>query len=531
MAAAAPRPAEGFAMLGYRNFLREPGPEQRAATHGTDRLWRLALVLHAGDPQGASEDNPCIPAGHTYLLQLAAHDCVHTPTPFWQIPPGRKAVRNARVGRLRLDTLYGLGPPCSPHAYEPDDARDLARSRLRLGPGTGGKPGRDIARLPGPPPSRPDALSEPLICDPRNEDHAILAQVTALWHLVHNALLGLVPPEPGGGEAAQERSFAWARAATTLCYRCVLRDEVLVGFLHPEVLSRYAGIAEGGLLDRDAAHPRPRVSIPLEVSHGAMRAAHAMVRPSYQFTDERAHTIGEARRHTSARTARAMPLGAGWLIRWSLFFDGIGGGRARNRSLLLRPRYLNALLDRTEFAGPAPGWGLALQDMASAEAAPAWSVSALYAAIEERGGQRGWDDPFAGGTLHRPAVRERALADWLDGHGDGMLQPGDIAPIIADPPLPFYLLLEAEHDHGGRRLGPLGSILLAETFFGAMLGDPLPGERPGPARPLREALADLAGALGVQAPDDRLPGHATMAALVAFVAREHGLDDATPAFL
>ena len=538
---------QAFELYGYRNLLRTPEDCERGRC-GRDRegvrtLWRLARCLHPSQFDLAAEQNPAIPAGYTYLLQLAAHDCVHTPTPFWQIPPGRAAARNGRIARLRLDTLYGLGPFGTPHAYAPDDAKDITRSALRLGPirsvtgellsGTR----RDIARVADPNGATGDAPIDPLICDPRNEDHAILAQMTALWHMAHNSLLGLVPGARAGGPAdrAQEARFVWARAATTLVYRRILRDDLLERLLAPAVFARYRGAAEADLLDRDMAFARPRLAMPLEFSHGAMRAAHSMVRPTYLFSGGHEHQIVAALKQTSARGGKDMPLRANWVIRWSHFFDGLEAAPAANRSLRIRPRYLPALMDDQLFAGPAPGHGLAMHDLASAAAAPLWSVPALYRAIAAQARQRGWSDPFEGSTLADDAARRQALAAWLSTHGlrQDPFTPAEIGSLAEDPPLPFYIQFEAEHAHRGERLGSLGSILLAEVFVGAMLGDPLPGEQPGirPGPSLPEALLALGAALGVQPPAERLPRDGTMPALIRFIAAEQGLETAEPAFL
>ncbi len=485
-----------------------------------------------------ADENPELPSGYTYLLQLVAHDCVHTPTPFWQIPKGRIGARNGRISRLRLDTLYGLGPFGTAHAYAPDDPGDTTRSGFRLGPmkpDVAVPPLRDIARIGCPADGMGTMLSDPLICDPRNEDNAILAQMTALWHMIHNAFLKLVA-KPGAHQSERAGHFTWARAATTLAYRRVLRDDLLPRLLHPAVLARYSAMTtEGELLNREAALcRRPKASVPLEFSHGAMRFAHAMIRPSYQINGPTDLGILDALRASSARGPHAMPLDASWIVRWSLFFDGVlDGTEPANRSLLIRPLYNPALHSVDSFPGPGARGGLAMHDLASAAAAPLWSVPALHEAIMAKAAERGWSAPFDLPELADARARRRAVRSWLDRHENPsqafrIFRDGDIAAIAQDPPLPFYIPFEAEHAHGGKRLGPLGSILLAEVLYGALLGDPLPGEAPGATLP--EALQALGAALGV-IPEQRSPSHGTMGALIRFVARECGLEAADPAFL
>ncbi len=102
--------------------------------------------------------------------------------------------------------------------------------------------------------------------------------------------------------------------------------------------------------------------------------------------------------------------------------------------------------------------------------------------------------------------------------------------LTRDPPLPFYVQFEAWRRHGGYRLGPLGSILIAEALFGVMLPDPLPGETADGR--LVQGLKDLAGTLGltIGRPAD-LPELDDMGGLVRFVARIQGLGAAEPPFI
>lgn len=554
--------ARQIELFGYRNFLTTPSSEERHKPLSDDVLWRLARSMHQDGSKTLTEANPDIPSGYTYLLQLVAHDCVHTPTPFWQLDEGKEAARNGRVARLRLDTLYGLGPVGSPLAYAPDDDADTSRSALRLGPMRRDNeeidpPLRDIARCADPlalirtKSNDPQAkvrvkLTDPLIADPRNEDNAILAQMTALWHMVHNVMLGVLDPPAAAmpRDEWRDRRFVWARAATTLVYRGILRQDLLHRLLHESVYKRYDELTdETQLLDRNAAFPRPKVPVPLEFSHGAMRFAHAMIRPSYRITGAGGppFDVRSALMQTSARKPGEMPLDAKWILRWSNFFDGLAGpdATAVNSSLLIRPRYAGELLDRdlfpirnlgTVFDRPR---GLAMQDLLSAAKAPMWAVGALRAKIEEVARDKQWTRPFDDDALADHATRATAIATWLRSRPDASLEQADIDLIAADPPLPFYILFEAEHCHSGKRLGPLGSVLLAETFFGALLGDPLPGEAPGATvTKLGISLRQLAAKLDVTiAQGTPLPAAAKMADLIVFVASRLSLTHATPDFL
>ena len=147
-----------------------------------------------GDDQ---RDNPRIPAGYTYLLQLIAHDMVDSVVSFTD--DGSPHPQNARSAPLLLDTLYGRGPDQSSQAYAFDALQHslgrAPRTHMRLAkrpaappPNSRYCPFRDIAR------SVPNSLESPLftdamLADPRNDAHALLSQLTVVFKLLHNHVL------------------------------------------------------------------------------------------------------------------------------------------------------------------------------------------------------------------------------------------------------------------------------------------------------------------------------------------------------
>src|SRR2546423_13633408 len=157
------------------------------------------------------------------------------------------ATANARRATLRLETLFGSGPVGSPHIYALDAPSDDRRTKLRLGrmrwkenePVTG-CPFRDIARTRAENVTGIDrsiagvrvALTEALVADPRNDDHAVMSQLTALFALLHNALIDLVRRQernsgPNGRFGAAYKRFLCAREAVTLIYHNILRNDLM----------------------------------------------------------------------------------------------------------------------------------------------------------------------------------------------------------------------------------------------------------------------------------------------------------------
>jgi hypothetical protein len=121
------------------------------------------------------------------------------------------------------------------------------------------------------------------------------------------------------------------------------------------------------------------------------------------------------------------------------------------------------------------------------------------------------------------------LRDWLAASPTyGKLTAADIETLSNDPPLPFFVLFEAmQQPEGGRHLGPLGSILVAEVIFGALASARLPhGDLP-----IAGQLAGLAANYYPTNVFSEIPDIEDMAQLVEFTAEIADLKGAMPAFL
>src|ERR1700682_261625 len=266
---------------GFRHFLGTPRPSQRFTAYGIDPLAapghlpkvrglmnRLSRRMDAelpwpvhGDATVERWENPNIPSGYTYLLQFVAHDLVHSAVPLSVAGSLGAGTANARRTALKLETLFGSGPVGSPFVYAQDAPNDERRTKLRLGRMRWGEKGvepgcsfPDISRDPAENVTGIDrsiaghrvALTEALIADPRNDDHAIMSQLTALFALLHNGLVDIVRRgEPAIGInanlGAAYRRFLCARDALTLIYHNIIRKDLMRRVLHPAVHAAYSG--------------------------------------------------------------------------------------------------------------------------------------------------------------------------------------------------------------------------------------------------------------------------------------------------
>jgi hypothetical protein len=560
---------------GFRHFLFAPDASQRFKAYGIDPLDapehlpkvrglmnRLSRRMDAKlpwptpvDPTLECWENPCIPSGYTYLLQFVAHDLVHSAIPLSVAGALGADTSNARRAALKLETLFGSGPVGSPFVYAQDTSNDERRTKLRLGrmrwDEKGVEPGcpfRDIARTPAENVTGIDrsiaghrvALTEALVADPRNDDHAIISQLTALFTLLHNGLVDIVHrgepiAQPNANLGAAYKRFLCARDALTLIYHNIIREDLMRRVLHPAIYTAYCG-PNPNFIDPPAhvegaaaihgSRERGGWQIPLEFSHGAFRFGHAMVRPEYVINDLSTHDLNTALEKTSANDPVNMPLDATWIVRWSRFFE-IGGSRP-NFSRRIGPFLSDGLGNDQIF--PAVDQtnrvGLLYRDLLGAALAGLWSVDALIAEIAVR------RPHFVALSrlLADRCYRIGQISEWLASEpAYGGLTSEDIETLANDPPLPLFILFEAMQQAEGLYLGPLGSIIVSEVMFGALASDGLPVGHD--ARSLTQALAELSAEYYPTNVFKDVPEIGRMDQLVEFTAEINDLRQAVPAFL
>ncbi|MFV0294942.1 MAG: peroxidase family protein [Hyphomicrobiaceae bacterium] len=555
-----------------RSFLRTPRPDERFSVGGRveaalddnpEGFRRLMNKLAAriarerwSEPieEGLQpEDNPHIHAGYTYMLQLIAHDMVHSSVSLAEAATGAIEITNTRVYPLTLETIYGGGPDVCPQVYEFDRAvREnidvIPRTRFRVGQSQTrnghmeGCPVRDIARaIPaqvgdqGLGPKEKLELSkagtnpwrtEALIADPRNDDHAIISQLAGLWQGLHNHILEIMQPaaEMASLPPAEQayRRFFCARIVTTLIYRNIVREDVLPLILHPDINKLYSRPDRPHLDGERSGTPD---GIPGEFLAGAFRIGHAMVRNGYRVNSDEEIETALALQQSSNRSPFSLPLNESWLIDWSRFFRFTE--REPNYAHRIGPVYAGALKNSSVFP-PLTAMdraGLPGRDLVTAGYSDLWSVPALVAEIRSRGLEAALPDY----SEWRDKVRA-----WLAIPPPGIAEdpapftPEEMDILAADPPLPLFILLEAAQSINGApsptdvasgeslHLGALGSIIVAETLYGALERTPVTFE--GDHRHLRDRIAAASHELlGTADALHTIPEIATMSDLLRFM--------------
>lgn len=496
-------------------------------------LERLAMQVGSNQILPGQDDhwaNPRIPAGYTYLSQLVGHDLILSSNPISPIQAGGETFNLRRDG-LMLNTLYGGGPHHLPHCYDvklrTSETRSLLKlSRVKLDPSDRGEaPLRDIPRVEftggsghvgrgcGNDSKR---WSDVLIADPRNDDNAILSQLTTLFHIFHNLVVDRLSQPDVKLEDPFEQ-FLCARDFVTLAYRRIIRNDLLSRLLKCCVYTRY-NTQSPSFLDITSDE-----RIPLEFAHAVCRFGHFMVRPDYQIHQDSRQELLHVLETSSARSPVSFPLTPEWIADWSLFFDinenergcgdelSNGENRKFNKSVRLRP-HLPVLLTTSEIvkSPDQKGSGLLYRDLIRGAASSLWSVKGLKEWLCANGHNELVSlSKLLADDKHRACTIDEWLNDECRSHHLTLEERKNIAE---DPPLIFYMLFEAHREEDGENLGLLGSLILAEVLYRSLLQEPRSRSRF--ARHGDESLEDyFVNIIGVSAPR-------TMPELIRLVADE-----------
>ena len=493
------------AALTYRGLGNDAEATEKMLSRLVTRMrWGGYPWPATGTDAWTSDDNEALPAGYTYLAQLVAHDLVQNTA---QLPlissfPG-ELQRDYREQRLVLDTIYGGGPGKDPRPYAIAPRGSGDRCLFRLGHVRRdepqpfeespqlpllNQPPRDIPRARCPHLSdQPSIKSTPeaMIADVRNDQHIIISQLTAFFHKLHNIVFGKVrilqnAPSPQLVEqlnlpkirdyasedlfkhAQDEMAFLQTRKLVTYVFRRVVVQDLLRRMLEPGVFAYYTDPVRK--FPADLYDPMEGNQVPVEFSHAAFRFGHVMSRFSYVLNDTLSPTpsIKSLLDRSSGRRSDLVPLASNWLVDWSHFFD-LGDGKPVNASRRIGPFVASGPLTFEAAVPEQPGrdGGLFYRDFLRGYEAGVSTAEALISVL--RGPERDRCE-----LLKNANFREHEIGKWLEHDRRVNFTVEELVSISKDPPLLFFILFEAAHTQGGRRLGILGSTLVADVIFSAL---------------------------------------------------------------
>ena len=490
----------------FRNLFGPASSDEQYQGFGAgheDKTQEMLLHLEACMANSGAEDGDGesgIPAGYTYLAQLAAHDLVQNSAPLPQHRTACPLRGNLRRQRLMLETIYGGGPGAIPYAYSfegglmsgkhernrlrlhiiEEDEADIGDSDTKFGRL------RDLPRIAPINHSgkevSPDRLVDVLVADPRNDDHLILAQLTVIFHILHNWIVDRLVEldEQDGISETRADYFVRARKATTFLFRRVVFADLLRQLLHPKVHEFYED--KGGRLDYGDER------MPLEFSHAVFRAGHTMVRNVYRLNrDDKAiqTTLNVLFDRTSSQTATQVPHSKTWWVQWSSLFQI----PARQGTSSMTDNHVDSPFVTPQMSNPlspaavpnlvyedaflvgrqGPG-GLLYHDFLRGAFSGLRSVASLVSHVLKL-----LPEEYACvGALMDEESRRRHLSVWLNNNRRGYkgldLEAHEVQKLIQDPPLLFFILVEAMVDNADKPkkgFGFLGSIIVAEVLYAA----------------------------------------------------------------
>ncbi|WP_214366861.1 LysM peptidoglycan-binding domain-containing protein [Pseudonocardia sp. H11422] len=460
-AAAAPVDLNDFDFL-FPTLQGDPANLLPESTDTVAALKALSATMVDQNQIGGGNDAP-IPAAYTYFAQFVDHDITLEVQPA-DLPPSasgamdvlladdmapipleeiRNAVRNFRTATLDLDSLYGLPAPRDPNNG----------AKMRIGKVTElNDPNEPFVRPPGkgidndlPREPRSDNVLHDraaLIGDPRNDENTIISQLHVAFLKAHNRLVD------------DGRSFEEARRILGQHYQHIVIHDFLKRVADPAIVDDIT--EQGNRWYNATAEP---FFMPLEFAVAGFRFGHTMVRAAYDFNtnfnfpDGREATLELL--FTFSALSGQLGFGDGtdtlpenWIIEWE---NIIGDDPAVNKARRFDTR-LAAIGDKALF---------------NLQTLDGQREPELAARLAARNLLRGYRLRMPTGQavadfLGLPVLTAQQIRAAAGPDQEQALQDGGF---LDRTPLWFYLLAEAEH-HGGDRLGPVGSTIVAEVLIG-----------------------------------------------------------------
>jgi hypothetical protein len=397
----------------------------------------LEALAHPGGPMDRGDDHDeskRFPALLPFFARFVLHDITCDLTSALEQSKDPSGTENFRTPAVALDSVYGLGPWASPYLY---DQRSTHAAMLLLG-----QPSDVAAEVDLPRNSQGVAL----IAEPRNDLDPVIAQLHAVFLKFHNAVVAQLGRLSDGVED-DGGPFVRAKRLTSWHYQWLVLRHLLEPIVGTEVVEEIR--KEGRKLYLPPGIP----FIPIEFSHAVCWFADAMLHPHYDINDQFDAKLTDRELTLLGTDDRAMaePQRATWLaprIDWRNFLAGgvLKCASATNRfSSRIQPRLASPLLRTSE-----PGLRSSSPGSQSVVARNLHDALAL----ELPCGQE-----VAGRVRERlPATRPLdANALWAG------------TPFRDEPaPLWYYVLQEANIQHGGERLGDVGGRIFAEVIIGLL---------------------------------------------------------------
>jgi hypothetical protein len=397
-----------------------------------------------------------IPAGFTYLGQFVDHDLTFDKT---NVMLGENVspiqLIQARSPSLDLDSLYGAGPtdPDSAKFYEADGIH-LKVGTTEAADGIGPKPGHDLPRGAG---SNNAQKRKAVIPDPRNDENLAVAQTHCAFIRFHNRVVDTLP-----ASVPANQKFAKARELVVKHYQWTLRTDFLPRICAASVVNNVFN--QGRKVFEVGATPTDVPTMDIEFSVAAFRLGHSMVRGSYNWNkifDNGTGTLDFLFGFTAlSGDLLGQRLPSNWIADFRRLYDFSENTKP---ALVVPPaqfnraRRLDTLLAQPLAAVPklTEDDNLAFRNLTRARMVRLATGQQMATFMNGKG-------------VNVTKLTNAQIRDGSGGASLAGLTQAQRQAVIANTPLWFYILREAELDNG--KLKGVGARIVAETFHRAMEG-------------------------------------------------------------
>ncbi len=431
-----------------------------------------------GEMTNGAGGDTAINAGFTYFGQFVDHDITAdiTADSGGTAPVDDTSLVQGRSPSLDLDSVYGsTGLPAED--LQEDGFFLIADTSPAGVPADASAELGSIAQKPLPfdLPRRREGDTpsfKAIIGDDRNDENLAVAQTHLVFLKFHNRVLKVLQDSNPGDEL--DDLILEARRLVTLHYQHVVLHDFLAAVLDRAVHRNVVIDQRPNYLFGECAEIP---TMPLEFSVAAYRFGHSLIRETYEWNavfrqggfgpatfGNRAEDPFSLFRFTSKRTSDDAgldadnPLPTNWIIDWRRFLNfadtPYSGQVGHNHTRAIDPNL-------------SPG--MAAVPMGVDEQGNIKPSINLAAANLKRGSLRGIpaaQDILKIATDVDPLTEQEIFADLPTGLVDAMRK----WCFHKRTPLWFYILQEANVRSNGRRLGPLGSRIVAEAFLAIAKG-------------------------------------------------------------
>jgi Animal haem peroxidase len=428
-------------------------------------LTKLAGAMNEDPPAPSRLPNLKLPSGFVFLGQFIDHDLTFDDTSLSLQREDPNALINFRAARFELDSVYGAGPSKEESGfYDPDDP-----AKLHID-------GADLPR-------RADGTA--IIGDPRDDENLVTSQLHLAFRKFHNKLVDYVRDEQGLSNLDQV-----FREAQRLC-RWHYQWMVLHDFL-PRIVGH--DVVDSILQERDNAPAKVKLDfykpknpkkpmMPVEFAVAAYRFGHSMLRSGYVINEQGKGAVLFGNTPTDSNLNGRRPIPANLVIFWPHFFEIPDKTSTPENSARPIDGHLSGpLFDLPETIVPKP----------KPEDPP--SVPHVTS-LAKRNLLRGKMLGLASGQRVAQEMGEEVLSNAQLNERDPQI--GNDPGWGGQAPLWFYILKEAELQHGGKQLGAVGGRIVAEVFVGLLERDKNSYLRVDPAFRPEPLVAGESGEFGM----------------------------------